>query len=682
MSRQNQKPIFIKGPLTRRVYDGITNDLLTAGLGKELIGSPALKNLMPDAVNFSGEEQRRLSIYNNYKGLIDPAPGGGYGIFYGPGAGEKSDGKIGGKEYLAYADDGTGKMNVVMMVQIPVTFDPENPCIVAAPSSGSRGIYGGLPTVGEWALKRGFAVAYTDKGTGVGVHDLDSGTVFLMNGKTEHKDAARCESTFTADVDGHFIEQYPHRIAVKHTHSKQNRQRDWGKFVLMALRFAFYVLNLEENFGRRRPNGETTSTILPESTIVIASGISNGGDASIRAAEQDTDGLIDGVVVSEPNLQPVPAPSLIIRQGDKEWKYPAHGRHLLDYCTLLNIYQPCANLDPSIKDAAPFNLVEKILCENRIESLTRKGLLSPGTIEERAVQAQKIINDYGILEEQNLLQPAHYFIGVVEGIAVSYANAYGCFGVEDRLCGFSFAATDPGKKPTASTPAQRAALFARFPGIPPSPDIDIINDLSKDGPVSNRYSVSRDGCPDMNLDGALALRRAVTGIDEKGNAVKGESLEQYQRIKHGISEILASGDLNGCPAIIVHGRNDALLPPNHTSRPYYGLNNIVEGKRSRLHYYEVENAHHLDFFNEYPGFDSRYIPLQYYFHQALDLLYDHLKNETPIPPSQLVRTTPRGHDERNIAPPITQGHIPPIDKNPKPENMILFSDETTLFIPE
>jgi hypothetical protein len=52
-----------------------------------------------------------------------------------------------------------------LMVQIPDSFDPTNSCVVAAPSSGSRGVYGAIATAGEWGLKHGCAVAYTNKGT-------------------------------------------------------------------------------------------------------------------------------------------------------------------------------------------------------------------------------------------------------------------------------------------------------------------------------------------------------------------------------------------------------------------------------------------------------------------------------------------------------------------------------------
>ena len=52
-----------------------------------------------------------------------------------------------------------------MMVQIPDTFDPTNPASSPRTSSGSRGVYGAIGTAGEWGLKHGCAVAYTDKGT-------------------------------------------------------------------------------------------------------------------------------------------------------------------------------------------------------------------------------------------------------------------------------------------------------------------------------------------------------------------------------------------------------------------------------------------------------------------------------------------------------------------------------------
>ena len=136
---RNRKPAYL-GAVTTVSYDGATDDLLTAGLGKTgLAGAvaPAAANpLAPTAT-----ELRRIAIYNNYRALVDPSAGGGFGVLYGPnvdinGVATTGEGKIAGAEYIAYSDDGSGTQNVTMMVQVPSTFNPASPCIVTGTSSG------------------------------------------------------------------------------------------------------------------------------------------------------------------------------------------------------------------------------------------------------------------------------------------------------------------------------------------------------------------------------------------------------------------------------------------------------------------------------------------------------------------------------------------------------------------
>ena len=172
----NTAPSFVSSTVQRTLLDGSSNDLLTAGLGKSGLQS-AVSPLLSDALNPSAIELRRLAIYNNYRALVDITTNGGFGVLYGPnvdtnGVAGTGEGKIAGVEYIAYSDDGTGKQDVTMMVQIPSTFNASAPCVVTAASSGSRGVYGAIATAGEWGLKKGCAVAYTDKGTGNGAHDL------------------------------------------------------------------------------------------------------------------------------------------------------------------------------------------------------------------------------------------------------------------------------------------------------------------------------------------------------------------------------------------------------------------------------------------------------------------------------------------------------------------------------
>ena len=146
----HNQPGFVSGEIAETYYDGISDDLLTGGLGKSGLedGAPAPQFANPE--NPADAELRRLAIYNNYRALVPADLGNGYGVFFGPnidadGMDTGTEGLVAGTEYLAYADNGkSGKKNVTLMVQIPDSFDPASACIVTAPSSGSRGIYGCL----------------------------------------------------------------------------------------------------------------------------------------------------------------------------------------------------------------------------------------------------------------------------------------------------------------------------------------------------------------------------------------------------------------------------------------------------------------------------------------------------------------------------------------------------------
>src|ERR1700730_16023501 len=139
------------------------------------------------------------------------------------------------------------------MVQIPSSFDRNNPCMVTATSSGSRGVYGAIGTAGEWGLKHGCVVAYADKGTGAGFHDLAANTVNTITGVRQPAATAGKNSNFTAFLSPAFPPSflvtfsltYPNRFAVKHAHSQQNPEKDWGRDTLRAVKFAFYELNEE-----------------------------------------------------------------------------------------------------------------------------------------------------------------------------------------------------------------------------------------------------------------------------------------------------------------------------------------------------------------------------------------------------------------------------------------------------
>ncbi|MFP3976695.1 3-hydroxybutyrate oligomer hydrolase family protein [Marinobacter sp. KMM 10035] len=670
----NQPPEFIQGDILHTQYDGVTDDLLTAGLGATGLGS-ATAPAFSDPLNPSPAELRQLAIYNNYRALVDTSPGGGYGEFFGPGVGNQTEGLIPGHEYLAFMTVNGSSVPVTVMAQVPDSFDVQNPCMITAPSSGSRGIYGAIGTAGEWGLKKGCAVVYTDKGSGTGAHNLETNTAQRIDGTLSSTDeSVQFRADLTASQRNDFNADWPDRFAWKHAHSKTNPEADWGRHVLQSVEFGFWVLN--KQFG----SDDNTRVITPENTLVIASSVSNGGGSSVRAAEQDTKGLIDGVAVSEPNVNPAVSTNFTIVQGGNT-PIVEHSRSLLEYTTALAVYQGCANQAPAIRDIAPLNAAynPQAIGENICTSLALKGLVTGSDTDARATDALRILNEeFGIQPEQNLLAPIHFASNVAQSISMTYANAYGRAGVEDRVCGLSLAATDGTGAVTPLTPVQEAAAFAVSNGIPPTAKVNIVYD---DAVVrSTLLTVSKSpssGLTDYGLDALLCLHGLALGRDAiTGDALTGAEAELAEAIADGIEEIRATGDLRGKPAVFVTGRSDAILPINHTSRPYFGLNRQVEGVGSELRYYEVLNAHHLDVLNGFPAIGASYVPLHHYYFQALDLVWDRLTNDTPLPPSQVVRATPRGD-----ATPLAQSNLPQIASQP-PEADLIRLIGSELIIPD
>jgi hydroxybutyrate-dimer hydrolase len=663
----NIKPVNI-GTITKTFYDGGSDDLLTAGLGRTGLGGTPPVPVDPAAP--TAAELRRLAIFSNYTALVDVNPKGGYGTLFGPnidpaGNDTLGAGKIAGNEYLTYSDDGSGRRNVTLMVQIPTTWNRDRPCIVTATSSGSRGVYGAIGTAGEWGLKRGCAVAYADKGTGNGVHDLATNTVTVQNGLRADADAAGSQSSFTAALPAPeraaFLAAFPQRIAVKHAHSQQNPERDWGRDTLDAVRLALYLLNEE----RGEPaNGATRQVYGPENSTVIASSVSNGGAAAIAAAEQDTDNLIDGVAVGEPVLQLDPVPELTIRRGAV---VQGSGRPLFDYATLANLYQPCAS--QAARAAGSFGIPAVLpvpaVAAARCAALRARGLLTTATLAEQADESLDLLISAGFEPETIPIQATHFTLAM-PAVATAYANAYGRFAVQDNLCDLSYAGVDPAGTPAPVPPAALAQVFGTGNGIPPTSGIQIINNVSVDGARENTRSVTPStGVQDYNVDAALCQRELWTGTDARAT-----------RVREGVQQVLRTGNLRGKPAIIVAGRADALIPVNFNARPYLGLNKATEGAASKLSYIEVTNAQHFDAFIDNPvlaGYDTAFVPLHHYFTQAMDRMLATLTTNVPLPPSQLVRTTPRGGTPGQ-APAITPANLPPISATPAPTDVITVAD--------
>jgi hydroxybutyrate-dimer hydrolase len=215
--------------------------------------------------------------------------------------------------------------------------------------------------------------------------------------------------------------------------------------------------------------------------------------------------------------------------------------------------------------------------------------------------------------------------------------------------------------------------------VPSTGGINLIADAAANGPIVENLAVSRStNRTDLHLDGALCFRSLQTseGLDSA------EGLFNYARVQFGTREVASSGRLHGKPAIIIHGRRDALVFPNLHSRAYYALNQQEEGRRSRLSYIEVTSGQHFDAFisSLFVGPTGvQFAPLHYYFVQAMDTMYAHLTAGGPLPPSQVVRPTPRGL--QLYTPANVPALLPPMRQSPPAADRISF-DDGVLSIPE
>jgi len=611
------------------VYDG-SGDGLLAGLGLSglLQADPMFFN---DPAAPTTEELRRQAIYANYAALIDRVTPGGFGSVYGP----IDDTTYSGSEHIAYIGDGINR--ATLMVQIPDTFDPEQPCVVAAPSSGSRGVYGAVGTGGAWGLERGCAVAYTDANKGTGAVDLTQNKGFGLQLDLIDLASSEQEATFIVptqenvtsslgeyggvslptqqEVDD-YIARNPNRFAFKHAHSQKNIEKDWGLHTIQSVQFALKTLN--EQYER---------SFTADNTLIIGASVSNGGSALLRAVEQNPT-LFDGVVVGEPNISPQAAPERFsIVMGARE-AVTDHSKSAYDFILQAELYAACASKAPQNTGA--------LLAENRgdttarCEALAKAGLLTSTTAAEQSVEAAEKLNAAGFLSESNKILVGYAGIDLFQSLLATYANAYTRSSVIDTLCNVSMAHVIAGEFAPAAKP-DLDTLAAVSNGIPRTQDVYLIKDDAEGGPTLQIVAKSSNGTADYNMEGALCWKAL---LDDTANPLNA-------RLLSGIEEIKASGDLSGTPTIMVHGRADALIPVNHSSRPYFALNQQREGDRSQLFYYEIKHAQHLDVFNSsYAMASMNFVPIDYYFKQALDLMYRHLSDDEPLPPSQVVQTTP------------------------------------------
>ena len=593
-------------------YDGQSNDLLSAGLGIAGIQSATPPAATPD----DAEAIRRRAIYMHYRGLIDRTPGGGFGRLYG----NALNTGVAGTEIVAMIPWRDQRFAAVL--QIPANFDVAAPCLVVAPASGSRNVYGALPVVGEWALPRGCALLLHDKAVGAGVA---SATLALdARGRVVPSAEAMWRPSVWRAEDG---------VAFRHLHDGAGAEADWGLMTLAALRWAISALQEQH---------PATHAYRKPALTVIAAGVSNGGAAVLRAAEADQEKWIDAVVAGEPNITPKVLQPVRVGDGAIEQVGVAALLQFPEVGLLL----PCAVASNPLLPP-PAQLQAKQHCA----WLREQGMLIAVDDNALAQEAAQRIRALGLPDSVFALAPVTLSLGMYQSLLSTYANAAAGSPIP-ALCDLRAVPTQLGSAQTGSTQAELDAVG-----------------------LSLQFT-DGSGLPPQDWLGSGASKAA--GMSPAQQWCLRQTIHQKPAVRASLSAQVGHGELGGRPALIVHGRDDALIAVQHSSRPYYALHQQTATPSAR--YLEITHAHHFDAFNGLPGYDRMFVPIHLYFLRSLDAMWAHLKQGTPLPDSQVIHTRQRTM-EAGVLQPLNETHVPMWQTKPGPDKAIRWQDGL-LYIPQ
>jgi hydroxybutyrate-dimer hydrolase len=525
------------------------DDLLSGGLGRDALLNPVAP-MVADADHPTAAELRRRALHANWRGIADLN------------VAVKEIPNVPGREYHAYALLPGAKQPHRVLVQVPDAFDAAKRCLIVTASSGSRGVYGAIGSVAYYGLPRGCAVAHTDKGTGTGFFDIASGEGVTADGT---RAARGSELEFDPGTTAAANDT---RVAIKHAHSGDNPEADWGRHVLQAARFGLQAL--DDAFPQQAP-------FTAANTRIIAFGLSNGGGAVLRAGELDDEGLLDGVVAAAPNIT---APD---------------ARALFDYATEAALLQPCALA--ALANAPVFlpDAVHQAVTAARCASLREADLIEGDTVAEQAASALATLRASGWRDETLHLAGLQTGFDLWRAVAAMYAQAYARATPDTPVCGYRYAQRDAMGPARAATAAERALWWSDGSGIAPTAGVGLVDGLAT-------------AVPDAAFAGLRCLRALRDGEDAVA-----------QQVRTSIAATRASAT-TARPTVIVHGDHDSIIPLEFSSRPYVAA---ARANGASIALWEVANAQHFDAFVALPKLAGM-TPLLPQAWAAMDALMAHL----------------------------------------------------------
>jgi hydroxybutyrate-dimer hydrolase len=185
-------------------------------------------------------------------------------------------------------------------------------------------------------------------------------------------------------------------------------------------------------------------------------------------------------------------------------------------------------------------------------------------------------------------------------------------------CDLHFGFTDANGRARVGTSAEWARVFSDSNGVPPTAGITWLLP-SNDGPRS---------VPALPLPTVQCLRGLYTDA----------AAPAHRALLAGLAQLPIAARPGDRPVLVLHGRADGLILPQHSSHAYVAA--ASRHGAAGLRYIELQHAQHFDAFVAAPGMSDRYVPTQPWLLAAIDAVYARLTRSRPLPPSQVVRTRP------------------------------------------
>lgn len=213
-----------------------------------------------------------------------------------------------------------------------------------------------------------------------------------------------------------------------------------------------------------------------------------------------------------------------------------------------------------------------------------------------------------------LLRLAPAPAGSYRPFPVFVSDIAGRFPAGQHPCGFDYAVLDAEGAPRAVDGAEHALWWSDASGIPPGNGI-ALRDSQRAG-------------EDPDLPGLDCLRSLWEGDSESA-----------RHVREGIAATRAALPREHLPMIIVHGRDDGLIPMAFSSTPYVQM---LRAADRDVTYWQVTDAQHFDAFLAFPDYARRYVPLLPQVHAALDAVWAHLENPAVALPADAVLSPTHG----------------------------------------